>query len=122
MRFECNCTNEVEFRQMVEECHKAECGFNFEIGARLWYTPEGEDFSIMVEYQITTETCKKNFYEDEDEPDWFVAYYVDDENDDDCSAEIWSEAIEDFTLVGLQNEMLDFAKRVYDEKVIKEAN
>ena len=119
MRFECNCTNETEFRRMVEDCRKEDAGWNFEIGARLWWTPEGEDFAIMVEYQITTETERK-LIEEPDEPDWFMAYCVDDEFDDDPSAQIWGEAIEDFTLVGLQNAMLDFAKRVYDEKVIKE--
>lgn len=121
MRFECNCANEVEFRKMITECRSEDCGWNFEIGARLWYTPEGEDFSIMVEYQITTETCRK-LTEEDDEPDWFTAYYVDDENDNDCSAEIWSEAIEDFTLIGLQHAMLDFAKRAYDEHIVKEEN
>ena len=121
MRFECNCTNEAEFRKMVVECRNEDCGFNFEVGARLWYTPEGEDFTIMVEYQIVTETCRKMFEED-DEPDWFTAYYVDDENDYDCSEEIWTEAIENFTLVGLQNAMLDFAKIVYEERIIKEEN
>ena len=117
MRFECNCKNETEFRTMVESCRNEDAGWNFEIGARLWYTPEDKDFSIMVEYQITTETCQKNFYEDEDEPDWFTAYCVDDEYDDDPSAEIWSEAIEDYTLSGLQNAMLEFAQRVYEERM-----
>lgn len=121
MRFECNCTNEVEFRQMVEECRKEDCGSNFEVGARLWYTLEGADFAIMVEYQITTETCRKLLKED-DEPDWFTAYCVDDENDCDCSSEVWTEAIEDFTLIGLQNAMSDFAKRIYEERIIKEEN
>ena len=121
MRFECNCTNETEFRKMVDECRSEDCGFNFEVGARLWYTPEGIDFAIMVEYQITTETCRK-LTEEDDEPDWFTVYAVDDEDDYDCSEEMWTEAIEDFTLIGLQNAMLDCAKRVYEERIIKEAN
>lgn len=121
MRFECNCTNEVEFRQMVEECRKEDCGWNFEVGARLWYTPEGKDFTLMVEYQIMTKTWRKDFGED-DEPDWFTVYAVDDENDSDCSEEVWTEAIEDFTLIGLQNAMLDCAKEVYESRIMKEEN
>ena len=116
MRFECNCTNETEFRRMVESCRNEDAGWNFEVGARLWWTPDGCESTIMVEYQITTETCRQLF-NGEDEADWFTAYEVDDENDDDCSGEIWSEAIEDYTLHGLQNAMLEFAQRVYEERM-----
>ena len=111
MRFECNCTNEVEFRKMVEECQKEDCGFNFEVGARLWYTPEGKDFTLMVEYQITTETCRK-LLEDNDEPHWFVIYAVCDENDYDCSEEIWCEPADELELADLQDAMLYCAIRV----------
>ena len=119
MRFECNCKNETEFRTMVEYCRKEAIGWNFEVGARLWWTPDGCDFTIMVEYQITTESCRQ-LLENDDEPDWFTAYEVGDEDDDDCSVEVWSEAIEDYTLNGLQNAMLEFAQRVYEERMKEE--
>ena len=93
VKFECNCTNETEFAEMLNEVHNAKWGYNFEIGARLWYIPEGFDKAIMVEYQITTQECKE-LVENEDEPDWLTAYEVDDMNDYDCSDEIFTETIE----------------------------
>ncbi len=125
MKFDCNCKNEIEFAEMVNEVHDEECGFNFEVGARLWYTPDGFDKSIMVEYQITTRERKK-LLESDDEPDWLTAYEVDDEDDDDCSDEIFTETIEtNRKLHGLQEAMLDFAKYVCErfykeEKIMKD--
>ena len=114
MRFDCNCTNEMEFAEMVNEVHDAKWGTNFEVCARLWYTPEELGKSIMVEYQVTTMECKE-LVENDDEPDWLTAYEVDDENDDDCSDEIFMEAIEtNIKLCGLQEAMLDFAKSVFE--------
>ena len=113
MKFDCNCNNELEFREMVEEIHDAKDGFNFEVGARLWYTPDGFNKTIMVEYQVTTKECKE-LVENDDEPDWLTAYEVDDEDDDDCSDEIFTETIEtNIKLAGLEDSMLDFAKNVY---------
>lgn len=114
MKFDCNCKNDMEFVQMVNDVHDEKCGVNFEVGARLWYTPEGFDKSIMVEYQITTRECKE-MLENDDEPDWLTAYEVDDENDDDCSEEIFIEAIEsNFKLRGIKESMEDFAKSVFE--------
>lgn len=113
MKFSCNCKNETEFRTMVDEVHNEKWGTNFEIGARLWFTPDKLDKTIMVEYQITTKDCKEMLKND-DEPDWLTAYEVNDENDDDVSYEIFTETIEDIKLMGLENSMLDFAKSVYE--------
>ena len=113
MRFDCNCTNETEFEQMVDEIHEETLGYNYEIGARLWYTPKGFSKTIMVEYQVSTKTCRE-VTEDNDEPDWLTAYEVDDENDCDCSNEIFTETIEtNIKLNGLKEAMLDFAESVY---------
>ena len=113
MKFDCNCNNELEFRKMVDKIHDAKDGFNFEVGARLWYAPDGFNKTIMVEYQVTTRECRE-LLENDDEPDWLTAYEVDDENDDDVSYEIFTETIEEIKLVGLENSMLDFANRVYE--------
>ena len=112
MKFSCNCKNETEFSRMVDEVHNKECGTSFEVGARLWYTPDRFDKTIMVEYQITTSDCKE-LLENEDEPDWFTAYEVNDDNDNDVTYEIFTETIEDIKLTGLENSMLNFAKSVY---------
>lgn len=113
MRFECNCKNEFEFQNMLDEVHNEKWGTNFEIGARLWYTPNGFNKTIMVEYQITTKDCKE-LVENDDEPDWLTGYEVDDENDDDCSDEIFTETIEtNIKLKELEDSMLDFAKYIY---------
>lgn len=116
MKFECNCKTEETFRQMVDETHKS-YGFDFEVGARLWYTPNGWNTSIMIEFQISTQS-RRDALDSEDEPDWFTAYEVGDENDTDVSMEIFTEAVEDFKLAALKDEMLDFAKRV--EKIVTE--
>lgn len=115
MRFDCNCKNEKDFKKMMDEIHNAKCGTNFEVAARLWYTPEGFDRTIMVEHQVTTRECKE-LVENDNEPDWLTAYEVDDEQDDDCSDEIFTETIEDnIKLAGLKESMLDFTKKVYAE-------
>ena len=113
MRFECNCQNENEFQYMVNEIRNEKWGTSFEVGARLWFTPNGFNKSIMVEYQITTKDCRE-LVENDDEPDWLTAYEVDDENDDDVSMEIFTETIDDMKLAGLENSMIDFAKSVYE--------
>ena len=89
----------------------------------------GNDYNIVdvdLTVQNGDEPLNYHFededFEEDDEPDWFTVYAVDDENDYDCSEEIWTEAIEDFTLIGLQNAMLDCAKRVYEERIMKEEN
>ena len=113
MKFECNCTNEIEFNNMVSKIHNEKQKTNFEVGARLWYTPDGFSESIMVEYQVTTKDCKE-LVENDDEPDWLTAYEVDNENDYDCSYEIFTETIEtNIKFSGLEESMLDFAKSVH---------
>ena len=112
MKFSCNCRNETDFKTMLDEVHNEEWGTNFEVGARLLFTPDGLDKTIMVEYQITTRDCKE-MLENKDEPDWLTAYEVDDENDTDVTYEIFTDTIKDIKLVGLENSMLDFAKNVY---------
>lgn len=120
LRFECNCKTDAELAEMLNEAHKAENGFNFEIGARLWYTPEGLDKTIMVEYDMTTQECR-DLVENQDEPDWFTAYEVDDEQDYDCSAEIFTETTDDYISVSdLKKAMTDFAKRVFERFYVKE--
>lgn len=124
MRFECNCTNEAEFRCMVDEIRDEKCGFNFEIGARLWYTPEGFDKSIMVEYEVATKD-NRELLEDDNAPDWLTAYEVNNEEDDDCSDQIDTETIDsEIRFDALEKTMLDFAKKIfeecYDESVIKD--
>lgn len=114
MKFDCNCKNEMEFADMVNEVHDAKWGTNFEVCARLWYKPNGFDKTIMVEYQVTTRECRE-LVENDDEPDWLTAYEVDDENDDDCSDEIFTETIEtNIKLHGLKDAMFDFAKGVFE--------
>ena len=120
MRFECNCNNESEFIKMMDTVHNERGGFNFEVGARLWYTPEGLGKTIMVEHQISTQTLKD--LTEDDEPDWLTAYEVDDEEDDDCSDELFTETIENnIKFAGLQNAMEDFAEMVF-KRCYKEEN
>lgn len=121
MKFECNCKTEAEFREMMDSIHAEDNGISFEVGARLWYTSERLGMVIMVEHQISTKTA--DLLSEEDEPDWLTAYQVDDENDDDCSDEAFTETIEDnIKLAGLQGAMLDFAKRVETLLIERGAN
>lgn len=114
VKFDCNCTNEEEFKQMLDEIHNEEWGTNFEVGARLWYTLTESNKTIMIEYQIATKDCRE-LVENDNEPDWFVAYEVKDENDDDCSKEIFEgETMSNIKFAELENLMLDFAKFVYE--------
>ena len=114
MKFECNCTNEEEFANMLDAIHKDASGWNFEVGARLWYTPAGWNRTIMIEYQITTDTAKQLV--GDDEPDWLEAYEVDDENDYSCSHTIDVDAIsQDIQFRDLGAAMLDFAKSIVKE-------
>ena len=105
---------------MVDELHKIKSGYNFEIGARLWHTPDGIDKTIMVEYQVATQDCR-DITENEDEPDWFTAYEVDDEQDYDCSDEIFTETADNhISVCGLREAMLDFAKNVFNRFYVQE--
>ena len=114
MRFECNCTKDRLLVKMLNEVHSAKTGWNFEIRARLWYTADGSDKTIMVEHQIATQDCR-DITENPDEPDWFTAYEVDDENDYDCSKELFTEPCDNYISVsGLKNEMCEFAQRVFE--------
>lgn len=120
IRFECNCKTDIEFARMIYEIHKAETGVNFEIGARLWYTPEGLGKTIMVEYDMTTQDCR-DLVENQDEPDWLTAYEVDDEQDCDCSNEIFTETTDNYiSISALKEAMTDFAKEVYQRFYSKE--
>lgn len=120
MRFECNCETDGTFAEMVDEMHKAETGVNFEIGARLWYTPEGFGKTIMVEYNITTQDCR-DLVENQDEPDWLTAYEVDNEQDCDCSNEIFTETTDNYiSISALKEAMINFAKEVYQRFYSKE--
>lgn len=111
MTFRCNCTNEEEFAKMLDAIHKDDSGWNFAVGARLWYTPYGSNKTIMVEYQVTTDTAKQLV--GDDEPDWLEAYEVDDENDYSCSHTIDVESISpDIKFCDLGKDMLDFAKSI----------
>ena len=115
IKFECNCDNQMEFETMLNTVHNAITGFNFEVGARLWYTLDGLNKAIMVEYQMTTKDCRE-LVENDNEPDWFVAYEVKDEDDYDCSKEIFIEAAEENIIFAeLENAMLDFAKFVCEK-------
>lgn len=119
-RFECNCETDVDLSAMLDRVHKATTGFNYEIGARLWYTPEGLGKAIMVEFEITTQDCR-DLNEDPDAPDWFTAYEVDDEQDYDCSDEIFTETADNhISICGLQEAMLDFAKNVFNRFYVQE--
>ena len=129
LRFECNCKTEEDFAEMMDAVHKEEAGVNFWTGARLWYKPKGVDETIMVEHQISTrEAAIVNNGDDPEwdgsnEPDWLTAYKVDDEFDDDVSCEIFTETIEDnIKLAGLMDEMVDFAKRVFERFYVKEGS
>lgn len=113
-KFECNCNNEAEFAEMVNEVRNEKWGTNFEVGARLWWTPDDFNKSIMVEYHIATKDCRELTGED-DEPDWFTAYEVNNEDDDDCSNEIFSDTISnDIKLRDLANAMWIFAIKMYE--------
>lgn len=119
-RFECNCKTDAELAEMLDEAHKAENGFNYEIGARLWYTPEGLDKTIMVEFDMTTQDCR-DLVENQDEPDWFTAYEVDDEQDYDCSDEIFTETADNYiSISGLKEAMADFARNVFNRFYVQE--
>ena len=118
MKFECNCTNEMEFAKMVEVVHGERYGYNFEVGAAGWYGFSGVDKTIMVEYQITTQECRDIV--GEDEPDWLTAYEVEDENDYDCSKEIFMQPIGEVKLEDLEKVMADFAQEVFERFYIKE--
>ncbi len=119
MKFECNCKNEKEFAEMINAIHKEDSGWNFEVGARLWYTPDGWDKTIMVEYQITTDTAKQLV--GDDEPDWLDAYEVDNEDDDSCERHIDVESISsDIKFCDLGGVMLDFAKRIVKECYVED--
>ena len=97
---------------MMDSVHAEDNGFNFEVGARLWYTSELLGITIMVEHQISTKTAAILSGED-DEPDWLTAYQVNDEDDCNCSDEIYTETVENnIKLAGLQGAMADFAKSV----------
>lgn len=114
MRFECNCKKDIDLVEMLDALHNAKTGFNFEIGARLWYTAEGSGKTIMVEHQIATQDCR-DITENPDEPDWLTAYEVDDVNDCDCSVELFTETCDNYiSLSGLQNAMQEFAQRVFE--------
>lgn len=116
VRFDCNCKNENDFSTMLNEVHnEGDWGTNFEVGARLWYTLDGLNKAIMVEYQITTKDCKE-MVENDSEPDWLVAYEVKNENDNDVSKEIFMvETENNVKLADLENCMLDFAKIVKEK-------
>ncbi len=119
MKFECNCKNEEQFREMVDELHEAKTGFNFEIGARLWFSQD--DKTVMVEYDVATQDCKELLDDDESEPDYLSAYWVKDENDYDCSCEVDTVSIDtDISLTDLNKEMLDYAKEVLQKLALKE--
>lgn len=118
MKFECNCSDEQEFEEMLKDIREDDSGWDFGVGARLWYSPEGYDRAIMVEYQVTTQSCR-NLTGEPDEPDWLTGYLVDDEMDDDVSHEIFSETIEEnIKLHGLKNAMPDFARKCFE--ILKE--
>lgn len=113
MRFECHCETELDFKEMIDKIHEEKSGVNFEVGARLWQTSPDGGKTIMVEYQVTTKECKE-LVENDDEPDWLTAYAVDDEQDDDCSEEIFTETIEtNIKLTGLNSAMAEFAEKVF---------
>lgn len=120
MRFECNCETELDFEAMVNEVHEEKAGVNFEVGARLWQTSPKTGKTIMVEYQVVTKECKE-LVENDDEPDWFTAYAVDDEKSYDCSDEIFTETIEaNINLDNLKAAMIAFADKVFG--VMEEGN
>lgn len=112
MKFECNCKSDKELANLINAMHKADSGFNFEVVARLWHTPADYSKTVMVEFQVATQTCR-NITENEDEPDWFTAYEVEGEHDNDCSCEIFTETSDDYiSLSGLKAAMEDFAEEV----------
>lgn len=114
MRFECNCMNETEFKEMLDEIRNEEFWTNYEIGARLWFTPEGFNKTIMVEYQIATKDCRE-LVGDDDVADWFTAYEVENEDDYDCSDEIDTDETDDgLMLCNLEKAMCDFAKKIFE--------
>lgn len=105
---ECNCQTEETFRAMLDETHQADAGFNFEIGARLWYSPHGSSEVIMVEYQISTKTLKK-IVENEDEPDWLTAYAVTQIGNTSVDNELSTTPIDNVSLKELKDTMVAFA-------------
>ena len=113
MKFECCCKTDSGLKAIIDDIHSEKCGTNFEVCARLWYSSEYFGKTIMVEYQVTTQECRE-LTENEDEPDWFTAYEVDDEEDDDCSDEIFTATTDNYADIrSLEEAMGDFAKEVF---------
>lgn len=119
-RFECSCETDAELAKMIDALHKTNSGFNYEIGSRLWYTPEGLDKTIMVEFDVATQDCR-DLNENPDAPDWFTAYEVNDDQDYDCSDEIFTDVADNhISVCGLQEAMLEFAKNVFNRFYVQE--
>lgn len=96
MRFNCDCESNKDLLEMINEIHNDDDkhGVNWEVGARLWVSNLTE--TIMIEYQIMTERGKRNM-ESPDEPDWFTAYLVRNEEDDSTDREIDTIGVGEFT-------------------------
>ena len=120
MKFECNCTSPESLRELWENTRSEHTGFAFEVAARLWYTPDGWNRSILVEYQITTASGRE-MAENPEEPDYFTAYEVENENDMGCSIEIASIGIDNHvSFDNLVSQMMDFVKEIVMEFEMQE--
>ena len=107
MKFECECKTDNEFRQMVEQIHgiNGKDAHNWEVGATFWITTMNE--TLMVEYQITTAHGRED---DPNEPDWFSAYRVENEEDDDADNEIATMPVGSFdSMTELKDAMVAYA-------------
>ena len=110
MKFECNCKTDNDLKEMVKNIHDIDSCVNWEVGARFWLS--NMDETIMIEYQIMTQYGKQIF-ESPNEPDWFTAYLVEDETDNNCKNEIDSKPVKTFTsLEELQDAMDQFANNL----------
>ena len=109
MKFDCCLKNNRTFAEDCEKIRNAETGYNYEVVARLWFKPDDAEVVVMVEYQIATKDCR-NLTGEKDEPDWFAAYLVKDEDDSDCSHEVNNATAGRYASIeSLCIEMLDFA-------------
>lgn len=115
MKFECNPTTTAEYNTMLNGIHAAENGTFFEVAARLWYTTPDSRRTVMVEYQITTREGRK-MVDNPKEPDYFTAYEVTSEQDDNVSHELCSDATAEYLpFFNLREIMLNYAQSVADD-------
>ena len=105
---------EEDFRALVNDLHNEDGGWNFLESCRMWGTNDkGETF--MVEHQCTTKTAIEIIESENptEEPDWLTVYLVKDEEDYDCSKQVYTETVDNnISLEELKKRMVELIKEV----------